>query len=201
MSWCATYYAGIMDTEGKIKPIGPYNDKGELKPIVERSRSFASDFYTDFYQTNEKQITPELRKEFEYEDYKGDKNLDIRYLPLDEFPVGSYLKSGYYLIEDIKDWEKNPDSFEFDGFYNMISPLIYAEKMRNWFVYGDEKPKLDEEGYECEVHNPSEYMYAVIPDYSSKEYEADIVKDICYMLMNEYEVPKGCRLVALLEEG
>ena len=200
MSYYFNYYVGVIDKEGKIKPYGPYDANGKLHPILCRSRSFASHLYDDFNKIKDEQITDELRKEFEYEDYRGEKTCEVKYLPVKELPNGSYIKSGYFLIDDIKEWENSEDIIDFEGFYNMISPTIYAEKLRYEMQFGKNIPYENEDGIEVCDYNASDYMFYSIPDYSSKEYEADIIRQVCYML-DEYELPKEYKLVVLETEG
>lgn len=200
MSYYYNYYCGIIDKNGKIKPYGPYDANGKLHCILSRSRSFASNLYEDFCMVKEEQVTDELRKEFEYENYNGEQKCEVKYLPIKELPNGSYLKSGYFLVGDIKDWEAQPDVINFDGFYNMISPAIYAEKLKTQFIFGENTTKVDEDGEIIGEPNASDYMFYCIPDYGSAEYEADVIRQTCYML-DEYELPEACKLVVLETEG
>ena len=68
MSYYYNYYVGYKK-DGKIYPWGPYNANGKLEPMVSRSRSFASDLHEEFYAVSDKEVSEELRKEFEYEDW------------------------------------------------------------------------------------------------------------------------------------
>ena len=200
MSWYCNYYCGVMDEQGMIKPFGPYDANGKLHPIIERSRSFASHLYENFSMIDDSKISDELRKEFEYEDFNGEKKCEVKYLPVEQLPSDSYIKSGYFLIDDVKDWEANPNNCQFDGFFNMISPAIYAEKLRYEMQFGKNVPYKNEYDDEVCEYNASDYMFYSIPDYSSEEYEAEVIRQVCYML-DEYELPKGSKLVVLETEG
>lgn len=197
MSTYYNYYAGIQTPDGKIKPWGPFNANGQLNPIISRSASFVSNLHNDFYYISEEKQSKELHEQFDYEDWNGNKKCDVQYLPFDELPTDDYFKSGYYLIEDIKDWEKDKNSWEFEGFYNMISPTIYAEKVRHEFQFGKNKPYEDEFGDMVTDPNSSDYMFYVIPDYFCKEYEAFVIR-LGFDMLEDYKLPDGTKYVVLM---
>ena len=165
MSYYYNYYLGYMKN-GKIYPWGPYTADGTLKQILEKSSSFASDLYYLFDRIGEDQISEELRKEFEYENFMGEKVIVVKYLPIENLPVGSFIKTGYFLIKDVIEYEKDQNST--DLFYDTVTPSVYAEMIKNEFIFGKKEAKDDEEI----VHNASDYMYYAYPDYDSKEYES-----------------------------
>lgn len=199
MSYQYNYTIGIMDKNGKIKPYGPYDINGKLKYIIERSRSIASDLYEDFICIQENQITEELRKEFSYTDWNGEEKIEIKYLPIDKLPKGTYLIKGYFLIEDIQQYEEDQIDTD-DLICNMITPTIYAEKLKKEYMFGRNDPIEDEEGYKYTEPNASDYMYYVVEDYHSKEYEANVIRDIA-IILSDYNLPEDCELVALETEG
>lgn len=199
MSYYYNYTIGIMDKEGKIKPYGPYDANGNLKYVIERSRSFASDLYKDFLYVQEGQITDELCKEFSYTDWNDQEKIEIKYLPIDKLPKGTYLIKGYFLIEDIQRYEEDQIDVD-DLICNMITPIIYAEKLKKEYMFGKNEPKEDDEGYKYTEPNASDYMYYVVEDYHSKEYEAEIIRNVADIL-DEYNLPVGCELVVLETEG
>ena len=200
MSTYYNYYAGIQTSDGKIKPWGPFNANGELNPIISRSNSFASNLHNDFYIIEEQKVSEELHKHFDYEDWNGNKKCDVKYLPYEELPGGSYLKEGYYLIDDVKDWESDLNSWDFEGFYNMISPTIYAEKVRQEAQFGKNPTHVDEYGEIVGEPNASDYMFYVIPDYGSKEYEAEVIR-LGFNMLEDYTLPKGTKYVVLMNVG
>lgn len=181
MSYYYNYYIGYKK-DGKIYPWGPYNAKGKLEPALNCSRSFASDLYEYFSCVPNDAISEELRKEFEYEDWKGVKHVDVKYLSEKDLPKGSYIKTGYFLINDVKAYEnyKNNEYGVFDGFYNVISPEVYAAKLQHELTFGKNQPKKEEEDYI--EPNASDYMYYAYPDYMSKEYEAFILGQLIDIL-------------------
>ena len=137
MSYYYQYYIGY-EKDGKIYPYGPYTCEGKLKPVIERSRNFASDLHNSFYMVSDSQISDELRKEFEYEDWNGEKRIEVKYCPISNMPSLDYIKRGYFLIDDVQAWEQGGDDSLFDS---MITPQVYAEKMRNEITFGKNQPK------------------------------------------------------------
>ena len=175
MSYYYSYYIGYKK-DGKIYPWGPYNAKGKLEPVISRSRSFASSLYENFHLVREKQVSEELRKEFEYEDdWTETKQIDVKYLLEKELPTGSYIKTGYFLIKDVEAYKNN--KYNFEGFFDVVSPEIYAAKLQHEMIFGKNQPKVDvEEGYEYTEPNASDYMYYAYPDYNTEEYESFILR-------------------------
>ena len=89
MSYYYQYYIGYEDVStGLIYPYGPYNCQGKLKPVVEKSRSFASDLHNEFVPISINHISDELRKEFEYEDWHGNKQINVKHIPFENLPNG-----------------------------------------------------------------------------------------------------------------
>ena len=200
MSYYYNYTIGYMH-EDKIYPLGPYNSFGKLKDVISKSRSFASDLHYSFWHIPEEMISDELRKEFEYEDWKGEKQIEVKYLPVTELPEGSFIKTGYFLIEDVEQYEQeHGDSY--DLFYDHLSPTVYAAKAQNEARFGSPEKQVDEEGGDITPHSASEYMYYAYPDFNSKEYEAFQLRAAAEML-KEYgrPMPDGAVLVVLETEG
>lgn len=200
MSYYYQYYIGYEDlSSGIIYPYGPYNCKGELKPVVEKSRSFASDLHNDFVYVPDACISTELREKFEYENYLGVKQVDVKYLRFEDLPNEDYIKKGYFLIDDVQAWEQGGDD---SLFYSMITPQIYAEKMRNELTFGKNQPKKDENGEEYTEPNASDYMYYAAYDPTSKEYEVFLIKEAVSMLWDyDFFKDDNKRIVILETEG
>lgn len=200
MSYYYEYYVGYEDTQtGIIYPYGPYTSEGKLKPIVEKSRSFASDLHNSFSRIDNGYISKELRKEFEYEDWQGEKQIDVKYLYFEDLPNSDYIKKGYFLIEDVQAYEQGGCD---DLFYHIISPIVYAEKMRNELTFGKNQPKKDIEGEEYTEPNASDYMYYAVPDYNCKEYEISQIKEAINMLYDyDFFEDNNKRIVILETEG
>lgn len=187
MSWYYDYYLAIQNRETKkIDMFGPFDNKGKLHSIICRSRSFASDLWESFYPVNDL-LTEEAMKtlwshvgdsDFTKDELKWLKQ-NTSYLPYKELPDGNYLKEGYFLIDDITNYEENHDS---DVFYEHLTPTAYTLKMQNELKFGPPKPKKNEWGEEYTEHSCSEYAFYIYPDYSSKEYESSLIRDVANML-------------------
>ena len=121
-------------------------------------------------------------------------------LPINELPTGSYIKKGYFLIDEVKRYEDSENRY-FDGFYDYISPAVYASMAQNERQFG--KPERRQDDYD-EWYYPksaSDYMYYAFPDYESREYEAEIIRSVAHMMGEEANLPKDAVLIALETEG
>ena len=198
MSYYYDYYIGYKH-DGKIYPMGVYDAKGKLHSVFCNSRSFASDLHESFNSVKDDEISDELRKEFEYDGWDGKKTMGIvKWLPVKELPSGDYVKKGYFLIEDVKAYEGNRDWF--DGFYDTVSPTVYAALLDKELKFGKNQPKKDAEGNEYIEHNASDYMFYAYPDYHSKEYEAFILRETVDSMWSS-ELPEGSEWVIIETEG
>ena len=198
MSYYYNYYIGYKQ-DGKIYPWGPYTAEGRLEPVLSRSRSFASDLYNEFHVVSDKEISEELRKEFEYEDWTKTKRIDVKYLSEDDLPTGSYIKTGYFLIKDVEAYE-NDKYGNFEGFCDVISPEVYAAKLQHEMMFGKNQPKKDDEGYEYTEPNASDYMYYAYPDYNTEEYESFFLRQLIDALRNVF-AGRDVEYVVLETEG
>lgn len=198
MSYYYNYYVGYKK-DGKIYPWGPYDAKGNLKPMISLSRSFASDLHEDFNAVSDKEVSDELRKEFEYEDWNKVKRLDVKYLSEKNLPTGSYIRTGYFLIKDVQTYE-NDEYGNFECFYDVISPEVYAAKLQHEMMFGKNQPKKDDEGYEYTEPNASDYMYYAYPNYETKEYESFILRQLIVAL-RDYHLGNDVEYVVLETEG
>lgn len=199
MSWYYQYYVGYR-LDGKIYPWGPYTAKGKLKPLIDRSRSFASDLHQEFYCVNQDAITDELRDAFSWKDAGGEVIMpSVKYLPVSDLPSKSYIKTGYFLIKDVMAYE-NDEYGDFDGFYDVLSPAVYAAKLQHEMTFGKNTPTKDCEGEEYTEPNASDYMYYAYPDTHSEEYEAHLLRNLVEAL-REYDTPTGLEYVILETEG
>lgn len=170
MSYYYNYYLGYKKNN-KIYPLGPYDFDGNFIPVISKSRTYASDLHQIFDNLFEYEISDELRKEFKYENYE--KITSIKYLNVKDLPTESYITQGYFLIKDVEAYNKN---MNFEGFYDIISPEIYAVKLQHEILFGKNQPIKNDEGYEYIEPNASDYMYYMYPDYDSKEYESFLLK-------------------------
>lgn len=170
MSYYYNYYLGYKKNN-KIYPLGPYDFDGNFIPVISKSRTYASDLHQMFDNLFEYEISDELRKEFKYENYE--RITSIKYLNVKDLPTESYITQGYFLIKDVEAYNKN---MNFEGFYDIISPEIYAVKLQHEILFGKNQPIKNDEGYEYIEPNASDYMYYMYPDYDSKEYESFLLK-------------------------
>lgn len=198
MSWYVNYYLGIMDSEGKIRPLGPFNSDGKLCCIRSTSRSFTTELHERFDIIQAHQYTEELRKYFDYymkEDNRASEYFG--YLEIDELPKESYLKRGYFLLEQVNEYLETEEA----DFWNMLTPQQYALKLDNELKFGAPKPKKDEYGVEITEYSCADYTYFAYPKYQSEEYESELLRTVAYILKSESALKNGEKIVAIKTEG
>ena len=200
MSWHYCYYIGIQNKETKeINPFGIYDCYGKLIPVIDHSRSFATDIKDCFYDIPSKKIGNKLREEFEYDDIDGKRMPNLRYCPLYELPFSEYIIKGYFLIEDLAAYEQGGDD---SVFYNMIKPEYYPELMRKELTFGKNTPKKDIEGNEYTEPNASDYIYSAVPNYFCKEYDSHILHTVTDMLLEyNYSILDKYNIVIIEWQG
>ena len=183
MSYYYNYYLGYKK-DGKIYPAGLFNEKGSIYPVLSRSRSYASDLYCRFVRVSDELMTDELKKYFEYVDYRDEKHIDVKYLPLSKLPNRPYIKRGYVLISEVNNYEKNIEENEGDPdfFSEILTPTSYIAKVLNELVFdskteenSDSDKDVDEE-YRDSSHKAMDYTYYAFPDYYCEEYECDVIR-------------------------
>lgn len=210
MSWYVDYYVGYRDKDGKIHPLAPFDAFGNLHPIITKSRSFASDLWEKFERVTLEETSEDLKAHFpdgNIYSWGEDKDEEVApwcfWLDPKDLPKGSYLKKGYFLQEDIAQYERSleNDGVYFGGFYHMLTPAEYIRKAETELKFGVPAPKKDSEGYEIEVHSCGEYSYYVYPDYDSAEYEASAIRDFLYMFEYYSGLPEGSELLVLQTNG
>ena len=198
MSWYYNYYLGYSTPDGKIYPLGAYDDKGELHSVFWRSRSFASDLWRNFIELKKDSelISDEFKKAFSSEDgtFYGEF---LSYLPIDELPKGDFVKSGYFLTEDVNRYIHDKEYYD-DLFYDKLTPQEFAFKLDNELKHGYVEEK-DEFGYP--ITRPCrDYMWFAYPDYNCEEYEAFLIREFA----SAYEYSdslKDNELVVILSQG
>ena len=204
MSWDYIYYLGYMDKDEKVYPLGLYDCFGNIHPVIEKSRSFASDLYKRFYNMTEENVSDEFKKTFSYKGYDEEEpQLDLLYFsycPVDELTNGDYIKKGYFLIDEVKEYLESKDP---SVFYEYLSPEVYAGKLQSELQFGAPETAVDEFGYEYKPHAAREYMYFAYPDYDSEEYEADILRYVMEMVAPDWMhvIPKDSKPVIILSQG
>ena len=200
MSYYYNYYIGYKH-DGKFYPWGLYDANGDIHPAVYKSRSCASDLHERFNTIKDEEISDELRDEFEYEYYLDSEERhmpEVKWLSINELPSTDYLKKRYCLIADVKAYEENPEWFE--GFYDVISPHVYAALLDKELKFGKNQPQTDCEGEEYTEPNASDYMFYVYPDYKSEAYESFLILQ-AFDAIESFDMPKGTEWVVLETEG
>ena len=199
MSYYYNYYLGYKK-DGKIYPLGPYDVSGTLHNVISRSRSFASNLHEDFFLVKEDEVSDKLRDAFQYTNFNNEKQMrQLKVLPLSMLPNDNYIRSGYFLIEDIKNYLEN--GYDAEGlFYERIEPTVYAMMLKNELAIGKMPERFDDEGNAFENHSTAEYSFFSYPDYYSKEYEAFLINQTAKMF--EYsDILKDAKIVVLETEG
>ena len=185
MSTYYNYYLGY-EKDNKIYPLGPFDYKRKLLPVLSRSRSFASDLHEYFREISENgklALSDEFKTALYSEWNNGSDNScqyfnNVYYLPIDEMPVEDAIVDGYFLIKDVKAYLE--DNSEWDIFYDRMTPLEYAERLRNELKSDYECPAVETDEKICSNHNTcKDYMYF---RYKKKEGIAAETTKICEML-------------------
>lgn len=97
-----------------------------------------------------------------------ENTIEIEYLELSALPHGDFVKEGYVPMNELQNEERDEDEF-----YDVLSPHVYAEKIKNVSVFGDTQ-ELDCEGEP--LPKLSEYVYHKWIDFNSKEYESYLLE-------------------------
>ena len=197
MSWDYTYYIGYKDKDDKVYPFAPYDKNGELHCVRSVSRSFTSDLHESFYPFTEDNITDEL-----VNDIHGDCGATVDelrkemvgfgcgYLPVKELPHGSIMKTGYFLIDDIKEYLEDHSSY--DLFFDHLSSEEYSMRLDNELKLGS--PEKEDE------RSMRDYAFFSYEDENSKEYEAFVLRRAAHMF--EFaKLPEGAELVIIMTQG
>lgn len=189
------FYVGYIDNKTKkVHPMGPFNDQGKLQEIFYKTGSFISDMYHSFEKVKLEDIDEKWQEKFSVtygiNEEKRESVLLMQYP--DQLPDSNYIKSGYYLVKDVNEYLKSEESGDdFDGFYEKIDPLMYAELVKQEVMFGKPEPKKDEEGYEIPVYSASDYMWFCYPDYYGEEYESFRCKQALNMIYDKYDFEYG----------
>lgn len=204
MSWYRSYYLGKIE-DGKIFPLGLYDNNRNIYPVFTKSRSFASELYEDFSEIPDDMISDSLRKDFP--EYSSDKELRqyFEYLEAEKLGSAEFTKRGYFLISDIEEYQKTGDSE--DLFYDYIDENLYGLRLANELKFGEPKPVKDEFGEEYTPHACKDYAYFAYNDYNSREYEVALLKNAIETYEHEsregldYKRNSAIHYVIILTEG
>jgi hypothetical protein len=192
MSTYYDYYLGARErSTGKFSIIGPYDNKGGLRSICTLCglSDSEAEFNSSFYILSTLDMEEEMKKKLwgdvvtnpdwgtENWDPSGDPDAKkVSYLPFSELPIGSYYKAGYYPESEVIFYQKNQKMYDVDLFSSMLTPEVYAEKMKNELIFGKKESELDCEGNPVSTLNASDYIYAVLPDRHCGEYIANCMR-------------------------
>ena len=206
MSWYRNYFIGLQDPDGKIYPLGPFDNKGNLKYVLEKSQSFETGICESFTKLTNEMWTDELEKLFLHPDCQDDLEEVTKFVHeytsfcyVKDLPTGDWIKRGYYLIDQIQSYEESDG--EFDEFYDYMSPDVYARHMEQELKFGPPKPRKDEFGDEYTPHSCSEYSYFCYPDYNCIERDAFELRKMANILIDDWQLKDGWKKVVVLTEG
>lgn len=203
MSTTYNYYIALRDKETKKFEVFPgttyksetysYSNPKEdkkytirLRSIYWRSGSFMPEsFSSEFITVNEDDCSDELKEAFTFKNWDNTNEFSevLGYITLDDLNKmdDDFVKTGYFLAEDVSKYEKNKEIiFDDEIFYDRLSPVVYANMCTKQIKTHTEK---DCDGYEYTVHGFEDYMFYAYPDYDSKEYLIHELK----IIMNSYQ--------------
>jgi hypothetical protein len=180
-------------------PYGIYDKQGILKACLSKSASFASNLHDQFTLISKEDVSPELDDEFSWYDWDGMHHCEVKYCLIENLPKGDFIKRGFFLVDDVKAYETNKYIDEI--FYDTLTPVEYAARLKNELLFGPPRDKYDEEGGKFDIHSASEYMYYAYPDYNYKEYEAHILRTVADSLFNYIYDDGEMEAVILMTEG
>lgn len=176
MSTYYIYYMGYK-LDDKIHFAGPYDKDGDPYPAVERSRSFASDLYDEFWPLPIERAGESLISKFLYKDDDGSEIWgNVKCLPLTDLPKFNRIIEGYFLIEDVEEYRKTRDASNLD--YNPLDPIIYNAKLVNELQLGKPDPDSDQ-------RSASEYMFYAYQPRFGQDAEIATIYDTYSMIADD----------------
>ena len=198
MSYYYNYYIGYRTPDDKIYPLGPFDANGVIHPALCRSRSYASALHHEFNCIPEKDVSDKLINALGYARQEDEEKTfeNGKFLPLNELPNGSFIKDGYFLIEDVIHYNKTGEA----EFCNCIPKEVYAAKLQNEIALGPPLPETDEFDQDVTPKSCRDYMYFAYPDVNSREYESWVIRNAIEMLEFS-DRPKDSTLVIIETEG
>ena len=186
MSVYYDYYLAYLK-KGKLFPLGPFDRKQKLKAVISKSQSFVSPLYEKFDSCPTSKLSPELKEFFTFDDWNGKPTVgDLRYLKVSDLPKGSIIRRGYFLIDDIEQYEKENINYVDELFYEWLTPTAYAAKATNEARFGKPEVKYDCEGNPFPNYSAGDYAYYAYIDPQTEEYESYQIKDMV-ALLTEYD--------------
>ena len=149
MSMYYTYYLGYWDDDGKIVPLGPYDDEGNLHEL------FSYNYHTDIsiHEGFDKISFEHLSEKFIQmvrSDYDFDKDEEIEdlwrntwwgYMDFKDvvggiFSIQQFIKTGYWETDELleflsKSRAEQEEILYFGGLSDPLPPAVYAAKVSN----------------------------------------------------------------------
>ena len=198
MSYYYNFYPAIKRADGKVDV---YCDKKIVLDWYSRS-FFNAEMLYDFPYLKEENMTDALKKQFTFKNWENKEEIsDLRIMSKTGIYglKSNFVKTGYYLIEDVKRYQQDPDSlWNLEVFYDHISPEVYAALLTS-------RPhgimKKDCEGTEYLDHGADDYMFFAYPDYTSDEYKAFKWRILYEMLEDNAKLEDGEEIVFVEDEG
>ena len=194
MSYYYNYYLGYQREDGKIYPIGPFDDNSKTISVCWNSRSFASDLHERFDMLPADKCSQQLKEAFAFEAYDGTSRFsDLKFLPVNKLPSTDYIRTGYFLVSDVERY-LNGNSWEEDLFDESLSPIAYAGLIQQ----GPDTP-VEIFG---ETYKASDFMFFAYPNrYRSEEWESFQIWQAVRMLCDHDYKLKEDQFVVLETEG
>lgn len=161
MSLCYEYYLGLLDIRtNKIDTLGVYDCDGLIHPVLNLYSSNTT-LYMKFSKICCNMFTDRAKSDL---GLTNETNVSFAYL--DSLKESNYIKSGYFLIDDIDEYEKS-DGDPFGLFEDYLTPVSYIAKKENG----------------CDV---SMYSYYAYPDYYCDAYDIDYILRV-YDTISEFK--------------
>ena len=189
MSTIYSYYIGYKHGQ-KVYLLGPYDCFQKPRPVISRSNSFASDLKNSFWPLDINTCDQNLQT------IATDGYLGI--MSINELPSGSPYKRGYFLIQDVIQYEASGGERQDGMFWNTIPPTVYAAIAEHEARFGRKEPDADEEGNKVPTYNASDYMYYAFEDKECEEYEAEKLRSAADILTSyNSNIPKDAEIVVI----
>ena len=166
MSTYYLFYLGYTTNEDdKVHLFGPFDKFGKKHPMVVRSRSFIYEMDKEFAPLNEENMGDDVKEAFGYKmPYEDKVRYGLHYLKANELPDPNYIRSGYFLLDEVIAATGEDDPYE-TYFTEWYSPTEYSMRLSN-AVMKDDKD---------EIARLKEFVFFSYPDYCSKDYISSLI--------------------------
>lgn len=167
MSTYYEYYIGYKTTDKIYHAFGPYTKDHRLVPALVKSRSFASDLHCEFSNLSIDEIDDELKEKFVYKNHNGRDRIDLKYLKESNLPGTNFIKSGYFLTNEIIECMTNNDLLYNADYYfsEYYTESEYAIKLEAAVKRNDEET----------INELKKFSFFSYPKYNSVEYDSFIL--------------------------